>query len=200
MLVTGGLLHLLLRRVLKSWAKEIEQRELAKDRDKTGEKLRQSEAQLRLALDASTDGFWDWNLLTDEACSSALCGDRGFPTGTVSAAMACLRRVVHPDDWRAVKTRLDEHFTKNLSQSLSEYRIVTEDGTVKWVWVRGKVVERKPDGTPVRMVGIVSDITPRKRAEAMWGADRLVRSKQVPGNWASLSDRSRRHCHWSPPR
>ena len=166
-LLTGGLLHLLLRRWLNRSAKEVEQREHAEAaRAEAGEKLRQSEAQLRLVLDASADGFWDWNLLTDEAYLSPRYVEIiGFPTGKVSGAMACLKRLVHPEDWPAVQTRLAEHFAGKPAPSVCEYRIVTEDGTIKWVWVRGKVVERKPEGTPVRMVGAVSDITDLKQAE-----------------------------------
>jgi signal transduction histidine kinase len=45
-----------------------------------------------------------------------------------------------------------------------EHRIIWPDGTVRWVSETGDVV-RDDEGTAVRMLGVVQDITDRKRAE-----------------------------------
>ena len=45
-----------------------------------------------------------------------------------------------------------------------EHRILWPDGTVRWVSEAGEV-QRDPDGIPIRMLGIVRDITGRKRME-----------------------------------
>lgn len=46
-----------------------------------------------------------------------------------------------------------------------EYRIIARDGTEKWVWERGRVVDYRADGVAV-LEGFITDITDRKRAEA----------------------------------
>ena len=46
-----------------------------------------------------------------------------------------------------------------------EYRIIARDGTEKWVWERGRVVDRRSDGVAV-LEGFITDITDRKLAEA----------------------------------
>jgi two-component system sensor kinase FixL len=46
-----------------------------------------------------------------------------------------------------------------------EYRIIARDGTEKWVWERGRVVDRRADGVAI-LEGFITDITDRKLAEA----------------------------------
>ena len=159
-LVTGGLLHLTVRRLLRNWEREAEQRR------EIMEKLRKSEEQLRLVLDASEDGLWDWNLKTGIAyLSPRYCEMTGFAVGEVVADIEFLKRLVHPEDWPGVQAAVNENMAGKSIQSVIEYRMITKDGAQKWTWVRGKVVERTPDGTPLRMVGTISDITERKQAQ-----------------------------------
>jgi PAS domain S-box-containing protein len=53
-----------------------------------------------------------------------------------------------------------------------EYRIVTADGSEKWVWERGQAVYG-PDGKPIALEGFITDVTERKR-----GADALLISEE----------------------
>jgi two-component system sensor kinase FixL len=46
-----------------------------------------------------------------------------------------------------------------------EYRIITRNGTEKWVWERGRVVDHRADGVAI-LEGFITDITDRKLAEA----------------------------------
>jgi len=46
-----------------------------------------------------------------------------------------------------------------------EYRIIARDGTEKWVWERGRVVDHRADGVAI-LEGFITDITDRKLAEA----------------------------------
>jgi len=46
-----------------------------------------------------------------------------------------------------------------------EYRIITRNGQEKWVWERGRPVDRRDDGVVV-LEGFITDITDRKLAEA----------------------------------
>jgi PAS domain S-box-containing protein len=49
----------------------------------------------------------------------------------------------------------------------SEYRIIAADGSVKWISDRGTCVERHPSGKPLRLVGVISDITERHEQESV---------------------------------
>jgi PAS domain S-box-containing protein len=52
------------------------------------------------------------------------------------------------------------------------FRIVMKDGSVKWLWERSRVVEKKPDGTPHLLEGFYTDITEQRRLEAAELANR----------------------------
>jgi PAS domain S-box-containing protein len=71
--------------------------------------------------------------------------------------------LLHPEDreamWEAVQQGLAADGTFEVT-----YRIVTADGTTKWMWERGRVVDSAPDGTDV-LEGFITDITDRKERE-----------------------------------
>jgi len=165
-LVTGGLLYGVLRRLLGRWEREVAQRSAAEAASHAAvAKLRASEEQLRLVLDASADGLWDLNCQTGIAELSPRYWEiTGYTPGEVAADLKFFQRLVHPDDWPGVTARRDEHLAGNTDQNIGEYRLVTKDGAVKWIWGRGKVVARGADGTPRRMAGTITDITERKQA------------------------------------
>jgi PAS domain S-box-containing protein len=75
-------------------------------------------------------------------------------------------RQVHPEDLPAVLDRLTGHVEGRLSVYESEHRMRTKSGGWLWVLDRGKIAECDQDGHPVRVIGIVADITERKQAEA----------------------------------
>jgi two-component system, cell cycle sensor histidine kinase and response regulator CckA len=72
--------------------------------------------------------------------------------------------VVHPDDRPWVERVTREAFARGAESEL-EYRIVrASDGEVRWVREQAGV-ELGEDGEPIRVLGVVADITERKLAE-----------------------------------
>jgi len=197
-LLTGGLLYLALKRSLRGWEAEATERMLAKTAEHiAAEHLHQSEEQLRLVLEASADGLWDWNLKTGVAyLSPRYCEITGYAAEEVVANLEFYRRLVHPADWPAVQAAVNEHLAGNTAHSVIEYRMITKDGSVKWIWGRGKVVERTPDGAPLRMVGTISDITERKRTEVVLQlSDFSVNHVSLPTFWIAPDARIIRANH-----
>ncbi|MDL2253233.1 response regulator [Ruminococcaceae bacterium OttesenSCG-928-I18] len=73
--------------------------------------------------------------------------------------------MVHPEDVDALARANQE--TLEIGKPLeTTFRMVMKDGSVKWVWERSRVVERKPDGTPYILEGFYTDITEQRRLEA----------------------------------
>jgi PAS domain S-box-containing protein len=127
--------------------------------------LRESEERLRLALDALGAGTFVWfpdeDRVEQDARLLALCG---LPAdGTLSRAFA-MADLVHPDD----RSRLDEALSRAIDPSgpgtlHEEVRLVRADGRERWVAVAARTVFA-PE--PVRMTGLVIDVTARKRHDA----------------------------------
>jgi PAS domain S-box-containing protein len=127
---------------------------------------RNSELRLQLALEATGDGLWDWDLRTGGAyLSPGYYALTGFGPEEITPGFEFFRKSVHPDDWPAVQATLEAHLRGETSLSEVEYRMVTASGDLRWIRGRGKVVERGSGGEPLRMVGHVTDITDRKSIE-----------------------------------
>lgn len=139
------------------------QREIV-DRKGAEEALRESEYRYAKAQQAANIGSWDWSMQTGQLHWSAQIEPMfGFAPGqfgrTYEAFLAC----VHPED-RQIVTESVDAAVQGLRSYAIEHRIVWPDGTVHWVSEAGEI-HRDAAGTPIRMLGIVRDITSRKRAE-----------------------------------
>lgn len=128
--------------------------------------LRISEERLKLALEGTEDGLWDWNVITGEVYfSPRLEAMFGFAPGALEPRHAAWLARVHAEDKAAVEAALNAHLQGRTPIYEAEHRLLTKDGAWLWVLDRGKVVERRADGTPIRAVGTHTDITARKHAE-----------------------------------
>ena len=137
------------------------------ERQPGDEALRESEKRLRFALEGANEGLWDWNIDTgDVYYSPAAERMLGYEPGEMERrAGGTWDQRVHPDDMPVVQRAIDAHIAGQTSAYEAEYRFRTKQGGWLWILGRGKVVERKADGTPHRMTGIHIDITERKQAE-----------------------------------
>jgi PAS domain S-box-containing protein len=72
---------------------------------------------------------------------------------------------MHRGDQKAVTRAWRAHLDGETEMYESEWRLRTAAGEWRWIRSRGKVTERAPDGTPLRMVGVYMDITREKQAQ-----------------------------------
>jgi len=136
--------------------------QLQKERDLS----EQSRQRLNLALVSSESGFWEWNIASNNAFFSkewrALCGLEGDDGhGDIEEWLSR----VHPSDKRASYTEMIRHIKGETPMFENEYRLRVADGSYKWIFTRGKVVEWLPDGKAALMLGVYTDISERKKNE-----------------------------------
>jgi len=138
------------------------------ERTQAEEALRESEERLRLALSAAGQGLWDLNPQTREGYASPelarLLGYR--PEEFVNSSDLWESRV-HPDDLIEAKAQFEACLAGEEPDHACEYRTRTASGEWKWVLDQGRVMERDPQGRPLRVIGITMDITERKEAEEL---------------------------------
>jgi PAS domain S-box-containing protein len=135
------------------------------ERKEAEQALQLSEQWLRLALEAGAMGTWDVNLQTGEVVRSE--GHIARPSltpGQVSYTLESFGRRVHPEDLPGLIAE-SERCRENRLPVRHEFRTVRPDGSVYWTSVRG-TFSYDADGKPVRLLGVVWDITERRRAEA----------------------------------
>ena len=130
------------------------------------EQLRLSQERFTLALEATSDGIWDWNLNTREMhCSPAYYRMLGYEPGEIAPNVeASGFNLLHPEERERVRTLFKQMMQHQDSLEL-EFRMLGKSGEPVWVLSRGKVIERSENGRALRAVGIHTDQTSRKQIE-----------------------------------
>ena len=75
------------------------------------------------------------------------------------------RGIVHPDDIDMIFDTYTKHLKSNLSYYEYEYRVRHKDGHWVWMHQRATITSRTPDGRPLIVSGIHTDVSGRKQLE-----------------------------------
>ncbi len=158
------------------------------------EALSMSQKMLSEAQRISHVGSWEleprhdrlsWSEETYRICEldpdslSHLTGEQLF-----AAHIDYLRRIVHPEDLPL----LDEAYIKSVKERTPfeiRYRLLMPDGRIKYVHGRGETVYDS-DGTPLRSIGTVQDVTERTLVEQELAAYRSTLEERVAARTAEL--------------
>ena len=142
--------------------------------------LRETKAVLEFTLDAAQIGEWDLDLVRDTSRRSLRhdqCFGYSRPIPEAQWGVEVFLRHVHPGDRERVEESLRLALAE-LRDWRAEFRVVWPDGSVHWLAARGGIY-RSRAGKATRMLGIVSDVTERKRAEEALGASEQLARGQV---------------------
>jgi PAS domain S-box-containing protein len=121
---------------------------------------------LRLALESVEDGLWDWDLRTNQlTVSPRWLSMLGYETTLKPTFEWWSQQLCHPEDLPEANRQLTEHREGLTPMYEFEHRLRHKDGHWMWVLGRAKVVARDEQGRALRMVGINSDISSRRRAQ-----------------------------------
>jgi PAS domain S-box-containing protein len=125
--------------------------------------LRESEQRLGLAMRVSRQGPWEADLVAKRVTASNRI--LGLPGGADPISLEEVGALVHPEDAAARAAALDEVISGRSSLYKAEYRM--RNGKGEWVWLYscGQVIEHDASGRPARIIGMVLDVTERKRTE-----------------------------------
>lgn len=128
------------------------------------EALRKSRSLLDEAQRLTHLGSWEITAETEEIiCSDEIFRIFGLNPGEIQPTVQDLFDRVHPEDMR----RVSEHYRKTLeagSFKTYDYRIVTKDGSVRWVHAIGSVA-CNDSGKAVKVVGTLQDTTEQRQVE-----------------------------------
>ncbi len=128
------------------------------------EELHESEERLRTALAAGRLGSWELDLATGEIIASAsyraLFGRKPDQPLTYADVIAN----VHPDDREPLKKALQSSIETGSDYAV-DVRVVCPDTSIRWAELRARLVHTR-GRMPSRLVGVSSDVTDRRNAEA----------------------------------
>jgi PAS domain S-box-containing protein len=130
--------------------------------------LRESEERLRLAAGAAQIGTWDFDLRSGTGCwDESATRIAGLPPDEPTYDAETWLRVVHLDD----RDRASAAFLASLKPGGPDYKVEfrsaqpAEDGGPRWLFSHGTIFWDDETGAAVRAVGIVRDVTSRRRRE-----------------------------------
>lgn len=126
------------------------------------ETLQASERLWQFALEGHGDALWDWTLETGVInISPSFRGIDGGLGGLPLQGNDIWPNRIHPDDLRKAMAAFNAHLSGGRPMTEVEFRLQVDDGSYRWVALRGKVMERDAEGRPGRMIGTVRDVHDR---------------------------------------
>jgi len=134
------------------------------ERKQAESELRRTQQNFNLAMQAARMGYWSWDLQTGEiSWSKNLEFFHGKPNGDFKGTFEDFLASVHPEDRKEVEAKLWESLRTATDYRL-EFRVQWPDQSVHWMDARGQVFYSE-DETPLQILGLLIDVTERKKAE-----------------------------------
>jgi PAS domain S-box-containing protein len=136
-------------------------------------KLQLSEERFRISHQYAGVGTWDWNIKTGEIYwSDEVHKLFGFDEPVLETSYGNFLGVIHPQDRESVVNSINGCLRTGEPFSF-EHRVIWPGGEIRWLSERGHVIF-DDQGTPVRMLGVVSDIHELREAkDKAQAADKL---------------------------
>lgn len=127
--------------------------------------LKEQEVVLRMAIESAQQGVFDWNLTSDHMTWNTeflkiLKNDANLDLTFYEYFYG----YVHKDDRMIMAPKLEKIFAGEVDSMDEVFRINTENG-IKWIKATGSLVEKTPEGTGLRVIGTMMNITDMKEAE-----------------------------------
>jgi PAS domain S-box-containing protein len=150
------------------------ERQVAEERARASEALRDREDVLQMALQANGMGLWVWDVQHNTVnWSDEVYRIAGHEPESVEPTTDVWLRYIHPEDVDTVKKAV-VYSRETGTDYRCQYRVLWPDGSARWVESQGRC-QRDAAGCVVRVVGVLADVTGRKHSEeAMLRAEKLA--------------------------
>src|SRR5690606_3307891 len=126
--------------------------------------LRESEQRFHAISAATSDVQWDWDLSSDTIWWSSEFSEIFGHDPAIAASETAWLDLIHPEDRERVANSNMSSIRRGDEFWQSEYRLRHRDGHYVDVEDHGCLI-RDESGTPVRLVGGITDVTERKRSQ-----------------------------------
>ncbi|RPI06903.1 MAG: PAS domain S-box protein [Ignavibacteriae bacterium] len=135
------------------------------ERKRAEKTLRENEAKLQEAQRIAGMGHYVLDISTGLWTSSKMLDEIFGITKNTVRNIECWESIIHPEDRNEMSRYLNDDVIRRRNPFNREYRIVrVNDGAVRWLHGLGNL-EFGTEGQPLKMFGIIQDVTEKKRAE-----------------------------------
>jgi len=138
---------------------------MVEKRTQTERALKLSERRFQLALDAAQNHLWDLDLQTGlVTVGESFFRMLGYDVPTKPYPVGAFKHIANSDDMQIIASAVDSWLGLATGNSV-EFRVRDRAGNYRWIYSRGDVVENDTNDKPIRAMGIMTDVTDRKRIE-----------------------------------
>lgn len=136
--------------------------QLKRERDK----LEKAGSRLQSALEMGGMAWWEWNIETGNVeMHEKKATMIGYTLEEFPRNVYEICKLIHPDDYEFTMQAMRDHLEGKKKVYDVTYRIRAKTGDYHYYHDKGGIVERDAQGKPLRLVGLVIDITHTKEIE-----------------------------------
>jgi len=123
---------------------------------------------LSLALEVGQIAWYDWDYESGNVIySPAKANMLGYSVDEFPNLVYKIAELIHPDDYEATMQKMRDHLQGKTPAFEFTYRIKHKTGNYLFFYDCGKIIERTAEGKPLRLFGIVINVTQQKEQELL---------------------------------
>lgn len=127
--------------------------------------VQERDKRLRLAIDSTNIGPWDWNIKTNEVYFSPEWKRHiGYEDHEIKGSYEEWESRLHAEDRQRTIESLQAYLDGKAEKYEVEFRLRHKDGSYRWIYTRG-IILHDEEGKPQRLLGCHVDITEHKLRE-----------------------------------
>jgi diguanylate cyclase (GGDEF)-like protein/PAS domain S-box-containing protein len=149
------------------------------------EALRRNESRAHMMIQGGKIGTWEWDTRNDYVETNTVYMTMlGYSPDNCRPSVAWLSTLCHPDDLETCDRNIKDVLFRGRDGFSGHVRLRAKDGSWRWVFSSGGVLERGPNRIPTRIFCVMFDVTEHKLADeqSRVASERLALIAQnVPG-------------------
>ncbi len=115
---------------------------------------------LKEAYAGSQDGWYEWIVSSGKInVSSRWLEMMGLENQTRVETFELWSGMIFPEDRDELLQHLQDHLSGKTQSFMAVYRLKNNHGKLLWIYDKAKITEYDKEGHPVRMTGLISDVT-----------------------------------------
>jgi PAS domain S-box-containing protein len=136
------------------------------ERKSNEELLKESEKRWKFALESAQDGIWELDLITNQIfVSKNIFPLLGYENQEEVSQLDFWKNKIHIEDLQPCLDAFQAYQNGNTQFFFCEIRVRTNADQYKWLLTKGKIIKWNEENTPLKVIGVVSDISSQKAME-----------------------------------
>lgn len=129
-------------------------KELTNTLERVEDNLTEEKTILEFMLEHTTDGYWDWNIVSGyEYLSPKFKKQLGYEPDEMENRPESWQKICNQEDLVRTYATVEKHFKGEIDEFKEVLRFTHKQGHEVTILCRGKVVKRGDNGEPLRMIG-----------------------------------------------